>query len=136
LFKIAVDGGAAASREGSWFNPVWSPDGKLIVYTGPRVAGQAVLLGVRPDGTPVALPEVRVRPGAYRFLPDGKGVVYLPRTQSVDFWLLDLTAHMTRQLTRLGNLGALSTFDVTPDGRHIVFERSRENSNVVVIDLP
>ena len=68
--------------------------------------------------------------------PPTRMLVYLPRTQSVEFWLLDLTARVTRQLTHLGNLGALSTFDVTPDGRHIVFERSRENSNVVVIDLP
>ena len=27
-------------------------------------------------------------------------------------------------------------FDVTPDGKEIVFDRSRENSDIVLIDLP
>ena len=39
-------------------------------------------------------------------------------------------------LTRLGNQGALRTFDVARDGRSIVFDRSRQNSNIVLIDLP
>ena len=29
----------------------------------------------------------------------------------------------------------MRTFDITPDGKHIVFERARENSDVVLIDL-
>ena len=75
---------------GQAVNPVWSPDGNLIVYAGRSVVGQVALLGVRPDGTPVELPHVRVRPGGYRFLPNGTGLVYLPRIQALDFWLLDL----------------------------------------------
>jgi hypothetical protein len=27
-------------------------------------------------------------------------------------------------------------FDITPDGAHIVFDRLRENSDVVLIELP
>jgi len=30
----------------------------------------------------------------------------------------------------------MRTFDVTPDGKQIVFDRLRENSQVVMIDLP
>jgi hypothetical protein len=30
----------------------------------------------------------------------------------------------------------MRTFDVTSDGKQIVFDRLRENSNVVLIDLP
>lgn len=41
-----------------------------------------------------------------------------------------------RQLTRLGDQGLLATFDITPDGKHIVFDRSREKSDIVLIDLP
>jgi len=62
-------------------------------------------------------------------LPNGKSLVYLQSTGSLDFWLLDLAAKTTRQLTRLSNQG---NFDVTPDGKEIVFDRSRENSDIVL----
>jgi Tol biopolymer transport system component len=139
LFKIPVDGGGAPVRlvDGKWVNPVWSPAGDLIVYAGRSVIGQVKLLAMRPqDGTPVDLGEVMARPGGYRFLRNGKGIVYVPRIQSLDFWLLDLATKTKRQITQLGNRGALRTFDITPDGKYIVFDRSRQNSNIVLIDLP
>ncbi len=137
LFKIPVDGGKPVRLVmGRAVNPVWSPDGNLIVYAGKFFTGQVELLGVRPDGTPVALPTVRARPGGYRFLPDGTGMVYLPFIPSLDFWLVDFDTKTSRQLTRLSNQGALATFDVTPDGKAIVFDRSRQNSDIVLIDLP
>jgi len=137
LFKIPVDGGEPSLiKKGQGTNPVWSPDGNLIVYSSPLVAGQATFLGMRPDGTPVELPPMRARQGAYRFLPDGKSLVFLTTNESVDFWLLDLATKMTRQLTRLNNKGKLQTFDLTPDGKQIVFDRTVENSHIVLIDLP
>jgi Tol biopolymer transport system component len=139
LFKISVDGAGEPVRlvDGQAANPVWSPDGNLIVYAGRSVIGQVELLGVRPsDGVAVELPHVLVRPGGYRFLPNGSGLVYLPRIQGQDFWLLDFATKTSRPLSRLSNLGALRTFDITPDGKYIVFDRSRQNSNIVLIDLP
>jgi Tol biopolymer transport system component len=138
LFKIPVDGGAPVRLvAGQAVNPVWSPDGNLIVYAASLVTGQvAPLRGVRPDGTPVELPPVRVRPRGHRFLRNGSGVVYLPAAPSLDFWLLDLAAKKTRPLTHLSNQGAIGTFDMTPDGTAIVFDRSRDNSDIVLIDLP
>lgn len=135
LFKVPVEGGPVVRlAPGQAFNPVWSPGGSLIVYAALE-AGQVPLLGVRPDGTPVEMPPVRVRPGGYRFLPDGTGVVYVPHMQSLDFWLLDLRTRTPRPLTSLEYQGTLQTFDITPDGRYIVFDRSRDNSNIVLIDL-
>ena len=61
--------------------------------------------------------------------------VLVLRGQSLDFWLLDLSRRTTRALTRLGDHGKLSTFDITPDGKEIVFDRSRQNSDIVLIDL-
>jgi Tol biopolymer transport system component len=136
LFTVPADGTSPRRLvHGQAFNPVWSPKGDLIVYAG-TVGGQVPLLAVRPDGAQVELPPVRVRPGGYRFLPDGTGLVYLPALMSLDFWRLDFATRHTRQLTRLANRGAVGAFDITPDGRYIVFDRSRENSDVVLIDLP
>jgi hypothetical protein len=108
----------------------------MIVYASNFFTGQVDLLGVRPDGTPAALPPVRTRPGGYRFLPNGKGLVYLPSFASLDFWLIDFATSTQRPLTRLSNQGALVTFDITPDGKAIVFDRSKENSDIVLIELP
>jgi Tol biopolymer transport system component len=62
--------------------------------------------------------------------------MYLPFIPSLDFWLIDFATNAHRQLTRLGNQGTLGTFDITPDGKAIVFDRSRMNSDIVLIDLP
>ena len=136
LYKVPLNGGdPVALIRGLAFDPVWSPDGRLIVYVG-EMAGSVPLLAVRPDGTPVDLPLVLVRPGGYRFLPDGRHLVYMQHQQSPDFSLLDLDARTTRPITHLANRGALRWFDVTPDGHFLVFDRMRTNSNVVLIELP
>ena len=140
LFKIPVEGGSPVRlSETAAFNPVWSPDGALIVYSGAAVGRHQPLRSVRPDGTPVELPDITVRIDGerYRFLPNGKGLVYLDGQQRhLDFALLDLATMKTRPLTRLNSPAAIRTFDITPDGKEIVFDRLRENSDVVLIDLP
>ncbi len=137
MFKIPVDGGVPVRLvNGQAANPVWSPDGNLILYGGRFFTGQVELAAVRPDGRPVELPSVRTRPGGYRFLPDGTGLVYQQYMPSLDFWLFDFASHAHRQLTRLGYRGAIGTFDVTPDGKAIVFDRTLQNSDIVLIDLP
>jgi serine/threonine protein kinase/dipeptidyl aminopeptidase/acylaminoacyl peptidase len=137
LFKIPVDGSDPVRvASGDAMNPVWSPDGTLIVYGGAVVGGQVPLLGVKPDRTPVKLPNVLARiGGGHRFLPNGN-LVFLPRGQSLDFWLLDLAAKTEpRPLTHLSDQGTLRTFDVAPDGS-IVFDRFRQSSNIYLIELP
>jgi len=42
----------------------------------------------------------------------------------------------SRPLTKVQNRAAMRTFDVTSDGKQIVFDRLRENSQVIMIDLP
>jgi serine/threonine protein kinase/Tol biopolymer transport system component len=140
LFKIPVEGGAPVRLAGgSALNPVWSPDGSLIAYAGANVGLFAPLLAVHPDGTRIELPVINLnRDGErIRFLPNGKGLVYMQgQGASQDFRLLDLVTKMTRPLTHLNNGAKMRTFDITPDGRQIVFDRLRENSDIVLIDLP
>lgn len=140
LFKIPLDGGSPVRLvAGQALNPVWSPDGRLIVYAGTNVSTFAPLLAVRADGTSFKLPEITLRRlgERVRFFPDGKSLIYMQGPlASQDFRLLDLASMKSRPLTRLQNRGTMRTFDLASDGKHIVFDRLRENSKVVLIDLP
>jgi serine/threonine protein kinase len=139
VFKVPVGGGAPVRLvANAGFDPVWSPNGNLIVYTGDVVAASAPLLAVHPDGARIELPAIQVRTGGqrHRFLPNGEGLIYMQGDgPSQDFWLLDLRTQRSRLLTRLANSGSMRTFDVTLDGKQIVFDRLRENSDIVLIDL-
>jgi Tol biopolymer transport system component len=139
LFKLPVDGGAPVRiATGAFLDPVWSPRGDLIVYCGTQVFTLTPLLAVHPDGTPAKLPEINVqREGERaRFLPDGTGLVYMLGSTMAgqDFWLLDLSTGRSRQLTRLNNPAVMRTFDIT-DGGRIVFDRSLDDSDVLLVDL-
>lgn len=141
LFKIPASGGAPVRLTKTiGRNPVWSPDGSLIAYSGPNVFTLEPLLIIRPDGTPVNVPEIRThRDGErLRFMPDGRGLVYMQGTEASpwqDFWLLNLTTMKTRRLTEFKDRATMRTFDIAPDGDHIVFDRQRDNAAVVLIAL-
>ena len=138
LFKIPLDHRAPVRLiAGTARDPEWSSSGDLIVYTGENVSVDAPLLAIRPDGTHVELPAIRLRVGGkrYRFLPNGLALVYTQGPfPAQDFWLLDLATKKSRQLSRLNNSAATQSFDVTVDGKQIVFDRVRENSDIVMID--
>ena len=140
LFKIPLDHGAPVRLiAGAAHDPVWSPSGDLIVYTGANVSVDAPLLAIRADGTTVELPAIRLRVEGkrYRFVPNGLALVYAQgRFPAQDFWLLDLATKKSRQLSRFKNSAATQSFDVTADGKQIVFDRVRDNSDIVLIDLP
>ena len=108
----------------------------MILYNGAFVGGASDLLAVRPDGSGVPLPPIKVRQGGYRFLPDGTGIVYAPSMTSQEFWLLDLKTKARRQIAKLDPVGLLRTFDITPDRASIVFDRMQQNSHVVLIEVP
>ena len=160
LFAIPVDGGAprrlasGPSTDPDWLatDPAWSPNGDFLVYSGQFSGGTASvrsagapLLAVRLDGSQHDLPlavgptaaraALRVSPGGYRFL-DQTHLVFRRNPEAPDFWLFDLVTGEQRQLTKLTNKGSLRGFDITPDGKHIVFDRTLQNSDIVLIDRP
>jgi Tol biopolymer transport system component len=140
VFKIPVSGGQPVRLVDSVSsNPVWSPDGKFILYSGISRARSVPLKAVTADGKPYPLPALSVdRVGdSYRFLPNGKElVVKLGGFRRQDFWLFDLATGHQRRLTSLRPGASLQRFDVSPDGKRILFERVRENSDIVLIELP
>jgi len=140
VFELPVDGGRPVRiATGPFLDPVWSPKGDVIVYCGAQVFTLTPLLAVHPDGTQASLPEIKVqREGErVRFLPDGTGLVYMlgDTLAEQDFWLLDLRTMHSRRLTKLSSSAVMRTFDITRDGRRIVFDRLIEDSDILLIDL-
>jgi Tol biopolymer transport system component len=140
VFRVPADSGTPVRLVDSVSsNPVWSPDGRFILYSGTPRARSVPLKAVTPDGRPFPLPSLLVdRVGdSYRFLPGGKQlVVKLGGFRRQDFWSFDVGTGRRRQLTRLRPGESVQRFDVSPDGKRVVFERVRENSDVVLIELP
>jgi Tol biopolymer transport system component len=140
LFKIALDGGAPIQlvRE-PVANPVWSPDGRFLVYSGVEVGTTLQLKAVTADGQPYSIPELTLSRGANRFsfLPGRTVLVVLKGdVWHKNFWLVDLVSGKQRQLTNFNREYLISDFDISPNGQEITFGRVKENSNIVLIDLP
>ena len=140
LFKIPVDGGQPVRLLDTLsYNPVWSPDGRLIVYSEPQGGGLFEVKAITPDPAPVAIPPLQVSFAigtAYRFMPNGKALVFLGGTlRAQNFFRLDLESGQQRQLTDLKAGFVIQNFDVSQDGKQIVFDRLRNNADIVLMNL-
>jgi Tol biopolymer transport system component len=142
VFKVPVDGGAPVRLVDSVSsNPVWSPDGSVILYSGTARGRSVSIKAVTPEGKPLALSfaglQVDRLGDSYRFAGAGRQlVVKLGGFRRQDFWLVDVATGARRQLTRLRPGESVNRFDVSPDGARIVFERVRENSDIALVELP
>jgi WD40 repeat protein len=140
IFRIPVDGGQPQRIvDEHSYDPVWSPDGRLILYYISQQAATFPLKAITPSGKPFPMPPLAVRGegGRFRFLPDGKSfVVLLGPFRSQNFYLVNVDTGQRWQLTDFKPGYAMRNFDVSPDGKQIIFDRVQENSDVVLIDLP
>lgn len=143
VFRIPADGAGPPVRlvDSVSSNPVWSPDGKFILYSGTPRGRSVPLRAVTPDGRahPLPFPSLLVdRLGdSYRFAPDGRSfVVKLGGFRRQEFWSIDLATGARRRLAGLRPGESVNRFDVSPDGKRIVFERVQENSDVALLELP
>jgi Tol biopolymer transport system component len=140
LFKIPAAGGPAiVVTEEYALDPVWSPSGTFLVYTTADVGTLFEVHAVGADGSPHALPKLSLSRGSRRlaFLgSDDHTLVILKGALShKEFWAIDLRSGEERALTNLGPGQVIGDFDVAADGRSIVFDRVREESDLKLIDL-
>ncbi len=128
LFIASADGSAEHPLLGASdtdYNPVWSPDGKSIVFTSDRY-GSAELLRVNPDGSGLTrLTNDPAYDDQAAFSPDGKQLVFVStRGKGVaNLWTLDLATGKAKSLTA----GAGGDFRPawSPDGKWIAFSSGR-----------
>jgi serine/threonine protein kinase/Tol biopolymer transport system component len=140
LFKIPLDGGQPVRLlDTRSHNPVWSPDGQFIVYSEQQGAGTFQVKAITPDKRPVPLPEFRVSytiATPYRFIPNGKALIALVGDLGAqNFSWVDLEGGPQRQMTDFKAGFVIQNFDVSPDGKQIVFDRLRDNSDIVLMNL-
>ena len=75
----------------------------------------------------------------YRFASDGKALIFLKdgdrgyRTRN--FYWMEIETGRERQLTQLKSGYLINSFDVSPDGKQIVFDRLRDNADIVLMEL-
>jgi dipeptidyl aminopeptidase/acylaminoacyl peptidase len=139
LMKIPVDGGAPLALTADYaLDPIWAPSGAFIVYSGEDVGTTFRVKAVTADGNAKTFPNVYLTRGARRmaFRGDNVLVVLKGTITHKEFWELDIQTGRERQLTDLGRAFAIGDFDVSRDGRELVFDRTREESDIEVIDRP
>jgi hypothetical protein len=140
VFKIPLDGGEPVKLVDTLsYNPVRSPEGNLILYSEQQGGSRFVLKAIRPDKTPVPIPDISVVytiATSYRFLPGHNSLIVLGGDfRHQNFYQVDLNTGEQRRLTDLQPGFQVQNFDLWFDGTRIVFDRLRENADVVLMNL-
>jgi Tol biopolymer transport system component len=140
LFRISLDTRAPVRVLDDYsLDPAWAPEGRFLVYSGMDIGTTFPVKTVSSAGRPSTVPGMTLSRGArrFRFLPGQATLVILRGdVDHKELWAIDLKTGGERQLTNFGPDVRISDFDVSPDGREIVFERTQEDSDVVLIDRP
>src|SRR5712664_1760256 len=140
LFRVPIDGRSPALLVQEYsVDPVWAPDGRFVVYSGPDIGTTFSVKAVTTEGEARPLPALTLTRGARHltFLRGGRALVFLRgEIQHKDLWLIDMETGTEQQLTHFAPDFHIRDFDISPDGREVVLERMQERSDVVLLDLP
>jgi hypothetical protein len=118
-------------------DPVWSPDGQFLIYSGADVGTTFPLRAVARDGRPYPIPALILTRGARRvaFGPDADSIVLLRgEVGHKNFWLVDLRTGAERQITDLAPDIAINDFDLSRDAGIVLFDRIQESSRIALIE--
>jgi Tol biopolymer transport system component len=114
------------------------PDGKLIIYSEQQ-SGSRFTLKARPDKATVPISVISVvytKATSYRFLPGQNVFIALEGNfRNQNFFRVDINTGEQRRLTALQPGFQVQNFDVSVDDKQIVFDRLRDNADVILMDL-
>jgi len=139
LFSVPIAGGApkALVAEHS-VDPVWSADGRLLVYSGADIGTTFPVKAIASDGGAHPLPKLTLSRGSRHlaFMSGRRSLVMLRgEIEHKDLWLVDLDTGAEQQLTHFPADFIVRDFDISPDGRELVVEQVQEHSDIVLIQL-
>jgi WD40 repeat protein len=141
VFKVPVDGGTPVRLVNTLsYSPLWSPDGKFLIYAEPLQGAASVTKAIRLDKTAIPFPALQLEyttADACHFVQGGKALIVLKggSDRQKNFYWVDLETGSERQLTDLQSDSVIQHFAITPDGKQIVFDRVRNNADLMVLDL-
>ena len=139
LFKIPATGGAPVALGESYaLDPVWAPSGSFLVFSAADVGTNVSVEAVNADGTAHELPPLVLSRGSRRvdFLSERQLVVLKGDLSHKELWTIDLQSGAQRRLADFGRGPLVQDFDISDDAREIVFDRVREESDIVLMQRP
>jgi len=139
LFRVGLDGSPPSLLVPEHaLEPVWSPDGKRVAYSGPDVGTTFPVLAAAADGSPLRLPPLTLSRGARHlaFTPEGSLLVLRGDLGHKNLWRIDLASGAEQPVLDLPPDLDVRDFDLSPDGRELVLEQAKESSDLVLIELP
>jgi Tol biopolymer transport system component len=140
LTRIFLNGDAPLPMVSEYsIDPVWSPDGRFLVYSGADVGTTFPLRAAAADGRPYPLPSVMLTRGARRlaFFRGSQALLILSgEIGHKNFSLLDLRTGGQHVVAELPADFAVHDFDISSAASEIVFDRVQVNSDLALIELP
>lgn len=140
IWVISVDGTnpkQLTSTEADDFNPVYSPDGKLMAYVSEADGTQDIWM-MNADGT--GKKNLTTDPGRESYpawSPDGKSIIYsaFPETGGdADLWIVTLDDGKKEKLTNISGNESFPTWH--KDGKHMAFTSDKDgNLDIYAIDI-
>jgi Tol biopolymer transport system component len=140
--KAPADGGDSVDMPTPFSEIVprgFSPDGKLFAYTPPedRARGKKNL-GIASSESGQLIKIIELPRSAYprkmQWTPDGKGITYIDNRGGADnLWTQSLDGAAPIQLTNFKEY-RIHCFAWSGDGKHMVFNRGFQTSDIVLIN--
>jgi Tol biopolymer transport system component len=117
-------------------DPVWSPDGKFLLYYGADVGTSFPVRAAAADGRPYAVPALMLPRGSRVAFARDPQTLYVLRVDPRQATLLQVDLHTGTQRTiyQLPGDFIARDFDIAPNGREIILDRVEDNSDVALIE--